>query len=825
MGPTRIYETSSGTATCLQAGTRNVDVRMLNFGHTLGTTTAIGEEQLRPLKAILAGICVFLCSSLAAFESWALTPEEASNLLREPHRVLLLNASFDPRAGEPPVPRNWAAEDLAPGDNHSFLVTVRGGASRAAATHLESFGARVMSYVPNQTYLVRMDPHRAAELRRDDRVLWVGSYRPDYKVSPEIGTRTFVDPDRPVRDGEFLLVLSVFEGESAQDVAEAARALGAEVTSVDAHPRVGRVIVRARHGDERKLAGIDAVEWIEELGEITLRNNTTRWVAQSNVTNALPLWDAGLHGENQVIGHIDGGISMTSCYFLDLVNNTPGPAHRKVIAYRGGLASDSHGTHTACTSAGINSNGSLVNAGIAYNAKVSHTKYSLITGFNNTTSNLYAYLDSASVNGANVHTNSWGDDGTTAYTTWCRDIDRFSRDREDDLVLFAVTNGSFLTTPENAKNCVGVGASRQAPQQDIHGSGGNGPTNDGRRKPEIYLPGVGIVSATVPGACVTGSSTGTSMACPAVTGAAALIRQYYEEGFYPSGAANVPDAFVPSAALVKATLLNSGQDMTGVSGYPSNREGWGRALLDDALFLAGDTRQSVVRDVRHAVGLDTGEEFEMQIHVENTQTLRVTLVFTDQPAALGAALTPINNLDLEVEAPGGIYRGNVFSAGNSALGGLADNLNNVERVQLPVAAITSGDWTIRVRASLVPAGPQGFALHISGDVTELPSATGALTTSVDLGQEVVLAQNTPNPFAQWTRVEFTLPQSQEVDLSVYDIGGRRIRSLDQGRMEPGAHSSIWDGRDENGERVSAGIYFLRLTGRDLDLTRKMVLLQ
>ena len=45
------------------------------------------------------------------------------------------------------------------------------------------------------------------------------------------------------------------------------------------------------------------------------------------------------------------------------------------------------------------------------------------------------------------------------------------------------------------------------------------------------------------------------MACPAVTGSAALVRQYFEDGFYPTGAANAPDGFNPSAALVKAAEL------------------------------------------------------------------------------------------------------------------------------------------------------------------------------------------------------------------------------------------------------------------------------
>lgn len=51
---------------------------------------------------------------------------------------------------------------------------------------------------------------------------------------------------------------------------------------------------------------------------------------------------------------------------------------------------------------------------------------------------------------------------------------------------------------------------------------------------------------------------------------------------------------MPSGTLLKATLLNSAVDMTGISGYPSNTEGWGRVLLGDTVYFPGDTRNLIV---------------------------------------------------------------------------------------------------------------------------------------------------------------------------------------------------------------------------------------
>src|SRR5262249_12977817 len=89
-----------------------------------------------------------------------------------------------------------------------------------------------------------------------------------------------------------------------------------------------------------------------------------------------------------------------------------------------------------------------------------------------------------------------------------------------------------------------------------------GPTDDGRIKPEITIPGQNISSAnsdnnTGSNNCNQVSFSGTSMASPAAAGLTALIRQYYTDGWYPSGAINAADSFVPTAALLRASLINS----------------------------------------------------------------------------------------------------------------------------------------------------------------------------------------------------------------------------------------------------------------------------
>ena len=83
----------------------------------------------------------------------------------------------------------------------------------------------------------------------------------------------------------------------------------------------------------------------------------------------------------------------------------------------------------------------------------------------------------------------------------------------------------------------------------------------------------------------------------------------------------------------------------------------------------------------------------------------------------------------------------------------------------------------------------------------------------------------PNPFRNQTTVDFDLPQAQDVGLSIYDVTGRRIRTLARGTHAAGSHRISWDGRGDDGQRVSAGVYFARLQAEDATVKRRLVLLR
>jgi FtsP/CotA-like multicopper oxidase with cupredoxin domain len=91
---------------------------------------------------------------------------------------------------------------------------------------------------------------------------------------------------------------------------------------------------------------------------------------------------------------------------------------------------------------------------------------------------------------------------------------------------------------------------------------------------------------------------------------------------------------------------------------------------------------------------------------------------------------------------------------------------------------------------------------------------------------LVLAPNRPNPFSSVTTFLFELPEVREVNLEVYDISGRRVRTLVAStKMEAREHSVTWDGRDTSGQLVPAGIYFVHLAAGHEKATRKMVIVR
>jgi hypothetical protein len=502
---------------------------------------------------------------------------------------------------------------------------------------------------------------------------------------------------------------------------------------------------------------------------IAANENPARTLQSGWASNATPIHDRGLHGEGQIVAVLDTGLDYDGCYFAE-TGGTPPPinavdlSRRKVVAYDFLFAGDNpadpaaydnqgHGTHAAAAVAG--NKGSDLDS-IASAAKLIIQDAGYIGGDNCSQRpgigcpvTMTPILEQAYQQGARIHSNSWGDrqgaapnapTPTANYSASARDVDAFVDSHPDMLVVFNTGNfgtvgvppASTLSAPGCAKNTLQVGGTRG----DSQGADDTlamytllGPTRDGRIKPDLVGP------AWVTGAdtdddihshnCNVSDQGGTSWSSPTVAGAAALVRQYYTEGWYPSGIKGASPSFVPSAALLKATLIAAARPVpwratasseVPAQPVPSYEQGFGFPVLADVLYFAGATRKLRLADVANANGLAVGETATLKLDVRPGTPLRVVLTWIDPPGVARPVSDPtpelVNDLDLRVVAPNG-----TFVYGNDALHpAQPDRLNNVEAVTLPLPA--AGTYTVEVRANTLGRGPrQGYSLVMTGDVT------------------------------------------------------------------------------------------------------------
>lgn len=110
-------------------------------------------------------------------------------------------------------------------------------------------------------------------------------------------------------------------------------------------------------------------------------------------------------------------------------------------------------------------------------------------------------------------------------------------------------------------------------------------------------------------------------------------------------------------------------------------------------------------------------------------------------------------------------------------------------------------------------------------VVHIPTSIGVAEGATRMTASTRLHQNAPNPFRGMTAIKYSVSLPVDGSLRVYDSGGRLVRTLEAGTMDPGFHSVSWDGRDERGMDVGAGVYFYKLTTPTNELSKKMVLMR
>ena len=120
------------------------------------------------------------------------------------------------------------------------------------------------------------------------------------------------------------------------------------------------------------------------------------------------------------------------------------------------------------------------------------------------------------------------------------------------------------------------------------------------------------------------------------------------------------------------------------------------------------------------------------------------------------------------------------------------------------------------------------AVDHAGNISEYTEVVDAAVLSVDeqmIPDVYALHQNYPNPFNPTTTLRYDLPEDASVSIVIYDVMGRKVRSLVNDEQSAGYRSIRWDATNDIGGAVSAGMYIYMIQAGNFTQTKKMVLLK
>jgi len=691
-----------------------------------------------------------------------------------------------------------------------WLINLKGPVEQPWLCQLRRVGIEPVGYIAYQTIVCRPEQTMLAQcITSLPFVEWLGPFIPAFKLAPELLSAS----------GNIGLVLGVWPGENTQPVANAIIAAGGQLIRTGL--RTIRFILNA--DSIAQIAHLESVSWIQMPDPPEPYNSEIQWVMQIGWHPQIPtqsagqrIWTKGIRGQQMIVGLFDSGINTGHDQFCDpefpLCQPGVFPEHRKIAAYKlyrnaaFGEPASYHGSGVAATLAGNDSVcGNYSKAdGIAPDARIYFVDIATAGGTYVFDDDLTDLLDSVRLGpglGEPVRQVS-GSFGSSRHLGYYRlmeaTVDAVAWQDKNFLIVWAASNNGGthyrLGHPAGAKNAITVGATENGTQSNqMADFSSRGPTRDDRIKPNIVAPGNAITTVDGPGNSFYSQRNGTSFSAPAVSGALILLRQYFRDGWFPSGTPDTSSSIpLLSAALMRAFAIVGADSNIGTAPIPNSAVGWGRFDLSSILHFIDDSVKMTF--VEETVGVATGQYHEYHIEVLNRKPVRIVLAWTDTAAAPEAEIALVNDLNLEVISPDmNCYRGNQFLNGQSRSNPPDWDTRNVEEIcqfNMPLPGI----WTIKVRGRNIYTQTQPYAFVVKGNIVQVPGIAG-------------------NPYARFGKsrlVSFNLPLRIKLGagtrLTIFTSDGRCMKSFCLSRDE----TVVWNGTDTQGKSVPSGVYFCRL---------------
>ena len=348
-------------------------------------------------------------------------------------------------------------------------------------------------------------------------------------------------------------------------------------------------------------------------------------------------------------------------------------------------------------------------------------------------------------------------------------------------------------------------------------SSSQGPTDDGRIKPDITGRGTNVYSCDDTTESSYGTSTGTSMSAPGVAGSLLLLQEHYN---------NLNSAFMRSSTLKGLVCHTATDDAENPNvlqaSYPGPDPFWGWGLLN-AKFAAqtiidAQTNAAIVEEKI----LNNGETYSFTVNVSSSEKLMATICWTDLAGQLQNGVlnstTPalVNDLDIRItDSDNNEYLPWKLDLSNLPYAIKGDNIvDNIERVEVDLP--TTGQYTITIsHKGLIPGttpgsvGIQEYSLIVTGS---------DLTTTLSNGEnELSDFLVWPNPAKEMINYQFASQSNQTCLVKLIDLQGRVVYSQNVLGGSASVQGAI------NTSSYSKGVYFLSLNQGNQKTYKKVML--
>jgi serine protease AprX len=580
---------------------------------------------------------------------------------------------------------------------------------------LTALGVKLCGYIPDQSFMAKMDPSLLDRVRALSFVRWVGNYHHSYKLDEALQKTVKDVADNmvvPETIDRYIIMLVARDPETKISVADLIKGMRGSIIQNESNSF--RIDAFLNPQQLAKLIKSDDIAHIEAWTPIGYDMDIARQISGANYVANVPggYTGAGVRGEV-----MDAGLLVTH---QDFQNHPP-------IIHGGNHPWDfSHGTEcygilfgdgtSDATARGLLPDGQGI---FSYSGNpVTHP-------VDDRTLHIQQLVDPAGAYRAVFQSYSSGHSITKNYTDVSITLDQILFDN-DILITQSQSNwGDQDSRPEAwCKNLVSVGGiahqNTLTKNDDQWGTApagcglalqfasSTGPASDGRIKPDLchFYDATWTTGPTSNTAHC--DFSGTSGATPIVAGHFGLTFQMWADGVFLGNRGANRDVFDsrPHASTAKAIMINTAAqyDFNGTAANLTRvHQGWGMPDVHQLYTTAENNGWHIpilVNEDRILRQWDAANYF-LRVNAPGNW-LRATLVYSDPPPAAGATSALVNVLFIRVISPNGTeYYGNVgLDAGNwSTSGGAPNTIDNVQNVFVQNA--DAGEWTIQVRADAI----------------------------------------------------------------------------------------------------------------------------